>query len=357
MRHQIAQMHASSIVWHRLAIEMFLLVFVAVIVIVDPVSAAKRLQDRSIYMNSTEAGASTFYRVSFRYMSPDPVGSVELLFCYDPIPYNPCVVPEGLDVAGASLSQQESDTGFTLASASTNRLVLQRTPEAPSGDRASYTFDGVINPSNSGEAFSVRLRTFASTDATGPQVDFGSMRAQVTEPIRIETQVPPMLIFCLAQEVQYDCVGTNDVYYTDMGELSPTSTLTAQSQMAVGTNASGGFVITANGAPMSAGTNTIASLGRPTESLQGENQFGINLVANTAPAVGVDPEGEWANAVAADDYGQSDKYMFQSGDAVAYSPNVSLMKKFTVSYIVNSSPNLKAGVYTTTINFIASGRF
>lgn len=357
MRHQIAQMHASSIVWHRLAIEMFLLVFVAVIVIVDPVSAAKRLQDRSIYMNSTEAGASTFYRISFRYMSPDPVGSVELLFCYDPIPYNPCVVPEGLDVAGASLSQQESDTGFTLASASTNRLVLQRAPEAPSGDRASYTFDGVINPSNSGEAFSVRLRTFTSTDATGPQVDFGSMRAQVTEPIRIETQVPPMLIFCLAQEVQYNCAGTNDVYYTDMGELSPTSTLTAQSQMAVGTNASGGFVITANGAPMSAGTKTIASLDQPTESLQGENQFGINLVANTAPAIGSDPEGEWMNAVTSDDYGQSDKYVFRSGDIVAYSPNVSLMKKFTVSYIVNSSPNLKAGVYTTTINFIASGRF
>jgi hypothetical protein len=33
------------------------------------------------------------------------------------------------------------------------------------------------------------------------------------------------------------------------------------------------------------------------------------------------------------------------------------MKKFTVSYVVNSSDNLKAGVYTTTITYIASGRF
>lgn len=357
MRHQIAQMHASSIIWHRLAIEVFLLVFVAVIVIVDPVSAAKRLQDRSIYMNSTEAGASTFYRISFRYMSPDPVGSVEFLFCDDPIPYHPCVVPPGLNVAGAALTEQINDTGFTLASASTNRLVLQRTPTAPSGDRAAYTFEGMINPSHAGDAFAVRLKTFTSTDATGEQVDFGSMRAQITEHITIETQVPPMLIFCLAQEVQYNCAGTNDIYYTDMGELSPTSTLTAQSQMAVGTNATGGFAITANGAPMSAGTKIIPSLDQPTESQQGQNQFGINLVANTAPAIGNDPEGEWANAVESDDYGQPDKYVFRSGDIVAYSPNVSLMKKFTVSYIVNSSPNLKAGVYTTTINFIASGRF
>lgn len=357
MRHQIVHLHASSVAWHRVALEVFLMGFLAIVFIVDPVSAAKRLQDRSIYMNSTEAGASTFYRISFRYMSADPVGSVELLFCEDPIPHHPCVTPAGMNVAGASMAEQAGETGFTLASASTNRLVLQRSPSAPSGSRAAYTFNGMVNPVVTGSAFAVRLKTFASTDASGPQIDFGSMRAEITEPIRIESQVPPMLIFCLAQEVQYNCAGTNDIYYSDMGELSPSSTLTAQSQMAVGTNASGGFAITANGAPLSAGTKVISSLGQPTESRQGENQFGINLVANTAPNVGVDPEGEWANAVASTDYGQPDKYKFQSGDVVAYSPNVSLMKKFTVSYIVNSSPNLKAGVYTTTITYIASGRF
>ena len=356
MRHRIARAHGSSHVWHRFTIEAVLLIFLAVIAIVDPASA-KRLQDRSIYMNTSEAGASTFYRISFRYMSPDPVGSVEFLFCDDPIPHHPCVVPTGMNVAGAALTQQAEDTGFTLASASTNRLVLQRSPTAPTGNRASYTFEGMVNPTNIGTAFSVRLKTFASTNATGEQIDFGSMRAQVTEPIQLETQVPPMLIFCLAQEVQYNCAGTNDIYYTDMGELSPTSTLTAQSEMAVGTNASGGFAITANGAPMSAGTKVIPSLNQPAESQPGQNQFGINLVANTVPVVGGDPEGEWTNAIASSDYGQADKYLFRSGDIVAYSPNVSLMRKFTVSYIVNSSPNLKAGVYTTTINFIASGRF
>lgn len=350
-------MHASSIMWHRLAVEMFLLVVIAAFIVVDPVLAARRLQDRSIYMNSTEAGASTFYRISFRYMSADPVGSVEFLFCDDPVPYHACVVPPGLNVAGASLAQQVGDTGFTLASASTNRLVMQRAPAAPTGDKAVYTFDGMINPANVGTAFSVRMRTFASTDASGPQIDFGSMRAQITELIRLETQVPPMLIFCLAQEVEYNCGGTNDIYYTDMGELSSTGTLFAQSQMAVGTNASGGFAITANGPPMSAGTKTIPSLNQPTSSQQGQDQFGINLVSNTTPAVGGDPEGEWANAVVANDYGQPDRYLFRSGDTVAYSPNVSLMKKFTVSYIVNASPSLRAGVYTTTINFIASGRF
>jgi len=61
--------------------------------------------------------------------------------------------------------------------------------------------------------------------------------------------------------------------------------------------------------------------------------------------------------VPAADYGIPNKYKFVSGDPVAYSPNVSLMRKFTVSYIVNSSESLRPGVYTTTITFVASGRF
>ncbi|RYE15684.1 MAG: hypothetical protein EOP51_26645 [Sphingobacteriales bacterium] len=127
--------------------------------------------------------------------------------------------------------------------------------------------------------------------------------------------------------------------------------------MAVGTNASGGFAITANGTPMSAGMNVIDSPTSPTESVQGTNQFGLNLVANDAPIVGSNPEGEWANAIPSPDYSLPNRYKYVSGDVVAYSPNVSLMKKFTVSYIVNSSKNLKAGVYSTTITYIASGRF
>ena len=108
---------------------------------------------------------------------------------------------------------------------------------------------------------------------------------------------------------------------------------------------------------MSAGTSVIDAPPNPTNSIPGTNQFGINLVKNSSPSIGSDPEGDWANAVASTDYGISNKYKYASGDVVAYSPNVSLMKKFTVSYIVNSRGDLRPGVYTTTITYIASGRF
>lgn len=353
------RLHAFVFSWRHIWSEELICLFLALFIFAVPSSEALRLAERSLYMQTTKPGVTTSYRVSFRYMSPEPVGSIDMLFCKSPIPDDPCVAPTGLNVANAALSNQVGETGFAITSATTNHLVLSRTPTLMHADSplSSYNFENMINPTTVDKAFSIRLRTHGTINATGPQIDFGSVRGQTTTPITIETQVPPMLLFCLAEEVDDDCSGTNDNYYTDMGELSSNSTLTAQSQMGVGTNASGGFAITAVGSPPAAGTSVIDAPKTPTESKVGSNQFGINLVANDAPTVGNNPEGIWANAIPTTDYGIPNKYKFVSGDVVAYSPNVSLMKKFTVSYILNSSPNLRAGVYTTTVTFIASGRF
>lgn len=327
------------------------------LIFVSPASAAMRFQERSLYINSARPGDVTSYTVSFRYMSPAAVGSVDMLVCEDPIPYHPCVKPAGFDASDAVLSQQSGETDFSILSKSANHIVLTRPQNVITTASSSYTFENIKNPTDTTQAFSIRLRSHATANATGPQIDFGSVRSQVTNSIMIETQVPPMLIFCAAQAVMDNCAGTNDTYYEDMGQLSPQNTLAAQSQMAVGTNASGGFAITANGTPPSAGTSVIDAPEVPTKSMPGTNQFGINLVANSSPNVGDNPEGEWANAVTSPDYSAPNQYKYVPGDVVAYSPNVSLMKKFTISYILNSSENLKAGVYSTTITYIASGRF
>jgi len=358
MHHKLFHLHKFAFPWHVMWAEQFLSLFLAVILFVLPAAAAMRFQERSLYVLDNNPGATTSYTVSFRYMSPVAVGSVDMLFCVDPIPYHECVTPPGLDASNATLSSETGETGFSILSKSTNHIVLTRTPGViTASGPSSYIFDNVVNPNDSEESFSIRLRSHASTDATGNQVDFGSVKGQVTDSVVIETQVPPMLIFCVAEEVEENCTDTNNNYFTDMGELGTDTTLTAQSQMAVGTNATAGFAITANGTPMAAGVNVINSLASPTQSIQGNNQFGLNLVANNAPTIGSDPEGQWTNAVPTPDYSVPNQYKYVSGDVVAYSPNVSLMKKFTVSYIVNSSRSLKAGVYTTTITYVASGRF
>ncbi|HWT39780.1 MAG TPA: hypothetical protein VN081_00670 [Dongiaceae bacterium] len=344
--------------WRYLLSEEFLAILLAAFVFVMPAAASTRLQDRSLLMQSNEPGVTTSYTVSYQYMTPLSVGSVDMLFCESPIPYDPCIVPQGLDVSHASLSSQTGEIGFSILSQTTNHIILSRTPAMVStGTASSYKFDNIVNPTDQTQAFSIRLKTLGSTDGSGAQIDFGSVRGQVQSGIVLQTQVPPMLIFCAAREVDLGCLGTDDTYYTNMGQLSPTDTLVAQSQMAVGTNASGGFAITVNGTPLAAATTIIAGAATPADSQQGIDQFGINLVANNEPAIGKDPEGTWTNAAPTADYSQPNKYKYVSGDVVASSPNVSLMKKFTVSYIANASPALRAGVYTTTITYIASGRF
>ena len=358
MRHRFLKLHRVFHSWRYICSEEFVALILALFVFVAPAMAATRFETRGLFMQSSEPGVTTSYTVSLQYMSPQQVGSVDMLFCEDPIPYMPCVVPPGLDVSHAVLSSQAGEMGFSILSETANHIVLTRLPTVPTTIVPStYTFTNVVNPADTGSAFAIRMKSLGSTDGTGEQIDFGSVRAEVTTGITLETQVPPMLIFCEAQQVAFDCVSTNDTYYQDMGQLSDKQTLKTQSQMAVGTNASGGFAITVNGGLMAAGTNVISSPIVPTYSSPGTDQFGINLVENTIPAVGINPEGTFANAVPSADYSIPNKYKYVPGDIIAYSPNVSLMRKFTISYILNSSSSLRAGVYTTTINYIASGRF
>lgn len=359
MKHRLYRLHGFLFKWRTVVTEEALALFLALLFIMPLAAVPMRFSERSLFMKSTEPNATTSYTISFEYMTPQPVGSVDMLFCIDPIPYMPCQVPLGLDVSGAALTSQTGETGFSIQTKTTNHIVLTRLPTvvANGGVKSSYTFSNIKNPSVSTQSFSVRLKSLASTDGTGQQIDFGSIKGQVATSIQLETQVPPMLIFCAAEEVEDNCSTTNGNYFSDMGTLRSDGTLTAQSQMAVGTNASAGFVIIANGTAPAAATNVIDSPSVATQSLPGTNQFGINLVRNTALGIGADPEGDWTNAVPSSGYGEPDKFKYKSGDVIAYSPNVSLMRKFTVSYVLNASPTLRAGTYTTTINYIASGRF
>lgn len=334
---------------------MLLVMFVFVV----PAGAQERFANRSLFMNDVNPGATTSWTVSLDYVTPEAVGSLDMYFCESPIPYDPCVKPAGLDITGAVLAEQLGETGFSITNHTDKRITLSRNSSMISspGVKAKYTFENIVNPSNVSKAFSIRMTSHVSNDATGPHINFGSVRGQVGYGVTIQTQVPPMLIFCVAGAVNDNCHGTDESYFTDMGELSSGGTLTAQSQFAVGTNASGGFAVTVAGAPLTAGTNVIDGIASPSGSQTGRNQFGINLVENNELGIGHDPEGTWLNAVPSPDYAQPNAFKYAEGDVIAYSPNVSLIKKFTVSYVVNVSQSLPAGVYTTTINYIASGRF
>lgn len=316
-----------------------------------------RFQNRSLFILNSEPGAVTDYTVSLTYTTETTVGSLLMEFCTDPMHTEPCVMPAGLDLSGATLLEQTGVDDYTMTIVAPNKLVFSRTPAVVGQTPSTYKIGGIKNPDMNGHSYAIRLSDYASTDASGPIIDLGGVVTQVAESIIIETQVPPILVFCVAAQVAPDCSTTFGGNYTDMGTLGPLDTLAASSQMAVGTNATAGYSIVVFGTTMQAGVTTIAPLTTPTPSELGTSQFGINLVANTEPLVGANPDGDSINAVVAPDYATPNQFKFVDGDEIATAPNVSLVRRFTVSYIANSPPDLRAGVYTTTLTYVCTGRF
>jgi hypothetical protein len=363
---------------HRLAlVQLVILLLCAFFIFESQASAVIRFNDRSLFIYNSSPGATTTYKVSFTYNNADvyttTVGSIDLLFCYDPIPsetispqnpvdHHPCVTPVGLDVSHAVLSSQTGEAGFSILRESTNEIVLTRNPTAAVETPSSYTFSNIINPTDTTQSFAIRMSDYPSTDASGTLIDLGSVESEVTNSIEIDTQVPPILNFCVAGQVNDSCTQQYGGNYTDLGDLFPETTSATTSQMAAATNARNGFVITANGPTIEAGTHVIPALTTPTVSAAGNNQFGINLVANNDPSIGplgsdIASNATTPNAVVMPNYDTPNEFMYQDGSVVAESSGVNLGTIFTVSYIVNDSPDLHPAVYSTTITYICSGQF
>ncbi len=363
---------------HRLILaQTLVLLACAFIIFESQASAVIRFNDRSLFINSSVPSATTSYKISFTYNNDSvyttTVGSIDLLFCLDPVPsetlsplnpvdHHPCVAPAGLDVSHAVLSSQTGETGFSILSESSNEIVLTRTPGAVSETPSTYTFSNIVNPTDTAYSFAIRMSDYPSTDASGTLINLGSVLSQVTNSIEIDTQVPPVLIFCVAGQVSSDCTQQLGGNATDFGDLFPDETSAATSQMAVATNAHSGFVITANGPTVEAGTHVIPALPIQTVSAPGNDQFGINLVANNDPLTGpigsdIQNNPGTPTAFIMPSYNTPNQYMYHDGDIVAEGSGVNLGTIFTVTYIINDSPDLHPGVYSTTITYICSGRF
>ncbi|HLZ14833.1 MAG TPA: hypothetical protein VKQ34_02465 [Candidatus Saccharimonadales bacterium] len=321
------------------------------------VVSAGQLAPRSLTMSDGLAAAhNVTYEVSMGIATSGTLGSIRIQLCSNTsLIDDPCVAPFGFDASGATLTTQTGATGFVISTDSTsNEIILTRPPAVQAPVTATYTFTNVTNPSNSG-TFYARLLTYASSDATGPDTDDGGL-AMATDPsLAISTEVPPFLKFCLGESItDFDCTTATEPF-SDLGELSPTLTSAAQSQMVVATNASNGYTISSNGTTMTSGNNTITAMNGGT-SQKGTPQFGLNLVANTNPGIGQDPLGP-GSGVALAGYNQTNHFRFTTGDALASSGVPEDFRKYTVSYIVNIPQNQPGGVYSTTLTYVCLANF
>ncbi|MBL8160067.1 hypothetical protein JNJ66_06450 [Candidatus Saccharibacteria bacterium] len=146
---------------------------------------------------------------------------------------------------------------------------------------------------------------------------------------------------------------------TAFGAFSPQTATTATTTFSVSNYTSYGYVVQIEGTPPKNGPHVIDAMDETDDSRIGEEQFGINLVANTLPeSVGANPDqGQFGFGVADGNYNVSNKYRFVSGEPIASAPKSSGETTYTITYLVNVAGLTPGGRYTANQTLIITGTY
>lgn len=348
----------NSLLIHKIVATMFLALFLCFGFVQTMVYAQfATINDRSLQLGNNIPGQTATYRAAFTAPGIPLLGSLKFEFCSNsPLPTEPCIAPAGYSVAGAVLATQTGETGFSIHPSTTaNVLVLARVPAPSTGLPAVYELNNVINAAGEGTQYA-RYSTYVSDDGTGVAVDRGGIAYNLNNGFGVTTEVPPYLDFCSGNSIPtVDCSGATG-NYVQLGDFSPDRATSGQTQLVVATNAGNGYNISVSGNTLQSGTNAIPALTSPTVSAPGNNQFGINLRANSNPAGGQEPTGP-GSGFPEGDYAIINKYTFRPGDIIASKNSVEDYRKYTVMYLVNISRNQPPGIYAGTFSYNALGNF
>lgn len=322
-------------------------------------STAGYITGRSIEIGSSQTSVVTFHTYTYTLAGGTNVGSIKFEYCSNtPIFGLPCTAPAGMNADTATLSSETGETGFSIDPAGTNAntIVIKRASASVTlAGQSSYKFDNITNPSASNQSYYVRISTHTSLDGTGSATDQGSVVFALVDDLTVSAYVPPYLAFCVGQTLGAKCSSASG-FDLDMGALNPNAPATQTTQVSGATNNSTGYTVYVLGYTLTAGTNVIPNMAAAAASTVGTSQFGINARANSTPSVGQEP-GPGGTLAPIGAYNTPDTFKYVSGDAIAQSPLPTDFNTLTISYVANTANTQPAGVYTTTLTYVATSTF
>lgn len=149
----------------------------------------------------------------------------------------------------------------------------------------------------------------------------------------------------------------------NLGVLSTATTATGTTTFYVRSYLSSGYIVqTISPPPTNESGNTLNPMSSGGASAAGTEQFGINLVANTAPAtfgaVPVpQPDSSFASGAAAANYNTANQYRYAVGATIATGSPGAGQTNFTISYILNVSSITEEGLYTMPHYLVATATY
>lgn len=234
----------------------------------------------------------------------------------------------------------------------------------------------VASAVSSSSNYSVQEEAFSSGSGNGTSASYGAQGSAGLNAVGN------------ASSTNYDTVAgliTPDVPFlefvvtgatVDLGVLDPNVTASGAAQAGgcncsfyVRSYVSSAYVVTTMSAPPTSESGRVlaakAVQGTPSGS-QSVEEFGINVVANSSPAIGADPvnqpDNSFADGVAETGYNTANQFKYAIGDIIARSAGTADTKAwgqtdYTISYITKSGTLTPAGLYTMDHVLVATSTY
>jgi hypothetical protein len=156
-----------------------------------------------------------------------------------------------------------------------------------------------------------------------------------------------------------------DTDTVDLGDLHTNTTGTGTATFNVLAYNASGYVVRVIGTSPYNGSHYIDNLTTDTASIPGTEQFGLNTVANTSPAIGANPvqvpSSIFSYGVSGDGFTTAytipNQFRFNSNEIIASAPSTSGVTDYTISFIGNVSVFTPSGHYSTALTLVATGTF
>ena len=360
---------------------------VAPVAINELASAAtyQLLTPRSVKTSSSATSATNVqYTVSFTASATGnsgadwSVGSLVFEVCTDPFVAASCTTPDATFNWNKATVNINSQTGTSCTSfavdttdSTANKLVLNRTAAALNRSAAcTYVFGtgsatGVTNPSTLGTYY-MRIYTLTNTtgNTSGSLDDAGGVAMSTANAVNVTAKVQESLTFCSYATASSNTCATVTSNSLNLGDangiLSATSgapsDYTANAFFNLATNSSqAGTSVTVNlfADTLKSGSNTIASSGAACtadSTSSATAQFGVRL---SGLATGMAADNSY-NCASGNHKLDTANTTATGGQQIAHMTGANAEGQNTVELLGKAASTTLAGIYTTSLSFIAA---
>jgi len=349
--------------------------------------------------DSTLSATNVTYQVGFTTASTSTIKGIVVDFCSStPIIGDNCTAPAGFTVGTPTVATSGgANTGlsgvWTAASANSGRTLTLKNASGgsiSSGTAVIFTLSTATNPSAANTTYYARILDFPATtdvdtytgDSTGQTttnvVDAGGIALSTANNIVVTAKVQETLTFCVYTGANCGSGGSNVTLGDNHGVLSTSGPFVDKTtKYDVATNASSGAIVRLKGDTLKSGSNSITATGAGATSATGTSQFGLcsyestgsNLTVSTSPTdytgvTGGTCLGTTQSAGTGTPGGDNGAtFAFNTtntnttfGEKLA-TESAGAISTGVIPFIGNISATQQAGIYTTTLIFVATGTY